>query len=252
MNSITGNNKLLDKNKSNENVKYYVTVEIVEKDAKYIKGNNTTLTFSQMNEINSAIKGVKIDGKIINNSDYDLINGNTITLKKVYLETLSNNKHTITFIYEDGVETAPISFTILAAQETENGENKETTPTQPADKEENKPITNDTKTENDTLPNNNTETKKQTSEIEKQPSKTESNFNKETNTNVQETKDVNEKIIEKDTTSPKAIPQTGYTINNYIIRGMIFILIFIMGYLVYIDRTKLKYVTWHGEGKKKK
>ena len=49
------------------------------------------------------LTGIKIDGKLVDSSNYTLKKGSTIlTLSSKYLDTLNSDTHTISFIYDDG------------------------------------------------------------------------------------------------------------------------------------------------------
>jgi len=51
----------------------------------------------------SKFEGLKVDGKILEPSNYIVVSGSTVvTLKKEYLKTLAEGKHTLTFLYSNG------------------------------------------------------------------------------------------------------------------------------------------------------
>lgn len=69
-------------------------------------------------------QGIKVDGNLVDKSNYTAKSGSTIvTLKADYLNTLSIGKHKIAFVYDDGeVET---EFVIAESKKTEDNKNTE-------------------------------------------------------------------------------------------------------------------------------
>ena len=69
-------------------------------------------------------QGIKVDGNLVDKSNYTAKSGSTIvTLKADYLNTLSIGKHKIAFVYDDGeVET---EFVIAESKKTEDNKNAE-------------------------------------------------------------------------------------------------------------------------------
>lgn len=71
-------------------------------NGEWIKNSGKDLGFKADGEI-SKFTGVKVDGTLIGADKYTAITGSTlVTLKKDYLETLSDGKHTLTVVYTDG------------------------------------------------------------------------------------------------------------------------------------------------------
>lgn len=69
-------------------------------------------------------QGIKVDGNLVDKSNYTAKSGSTIvTLKADYLNTLSIGEHKIAFVYDDGeVET---EFVIAESKKTEDNKNAE-------------------------------------------------------------------------------------------------------------------------------
>lgn len=84
----------------------------------YEEGTDGTLTFTFKRTENDEVTfehftGVKVDGKEIDNSNYDAKKGSVvITLKAAYLKTLSKGDHVISAMFDDGPDaTATFSVT---------------------------------------------------------------------------------------------------------------------------------------------
>ncbi len=70
--------------------------------SQWTAGSNGTLCFT-VNGLFEKFLGVQVDGKDLKPGDYEAESGSTIiTLKRAYLETLAEGKHTITVLYTDG------------------------------------------------------------------------------------------------------------------------------------------------------
>jgi hypothetical protein len=79
----------------------------------WTKSGGKTLTFTCNGEYEK-FSGLKIDGVLVDPSNYDTAKGSTIvTLKASYVKTLSDGNHTIQFIYSDG-KSDTVSFTVKA------------------------------------------------------------------------------------------------------------------------------------------
>lgn len=71
-------------------------------NGEWLKNSGKDLGFKADGEI-SKFTGVKVDGTLIGADKYTAVTGSTlVTLKKDYLETLSDGKHTLTVVYTDG------------------------------------------------------------------------------------------------------------------------------------------------------
>ena len=71
-------------------------------NGEWIKNSGKDLGFKTDGEF-SKFTGVEVDGTLIGADKYTAIPGSTlVTLKKDYLETLSDGKHTLTVVYTDG------------------------------------------------------------------------------------------------------------------------------------------------------
>lgn len=86
--------------------------EILEGDNQtYIVEEKNDLTVKANGEV-SKFNGIKVDDKIIETSNYIVVSGSTVvTIKKEYLGTLAEGKHTLTFLYIDGEVST--EFTIV-------------------------------------------------------------------------------------------------------------------------------------------
>lgn len=103
----------------------YIPYEALQAaDYGFIEGQNSswtqnsdgTLTFRADGDFEK-FTGVRIDGKLIEESSYTAVSGSTIiTLKTDYLKTLCAGSHTLTAVYIDG--ECSTEFTIKAASTT--------------------------------------------------------------------------------------------------------------------------------------
>ena len=73
----------------------------VEVDGTWKKGTDNGLTITTNGNI-SKFEGVKIDGVLIDPSNYTLSGNTIITLKPEFLETLSVGEHSIQIVFADG------------------------------------------------------------------------------------------------------------------------------------------------------
>ena len=86
---------------------------------KIIEGENQTYIVEEEKDFIvkangeiSKFDGLKVDDKILEPSNYIVVSGSTVvTLKKEYLNTLEEGKHTLTFLYSDGEVST--DFTIV-------------------------------------------------------------------------------------------------------------------------------------------
>lgn len=108
-----------------------------ESGYKVLEGENQTYSGSggltiRANGDFSKFTGIKVDGALVDASNYDAKSGSTIvTLKESYLSSLSAGDHTMTFVYDDGEVSA--DFAIAGANTSENPE----TPDGPANNNSN-------------------------------------------------------------------------------------------------------------------
>lgn len=128
-------------------------------NGEWIKNSGKDLGFKADGEI-SKFTGVKVDGTLIGADKYTAITGSTlVTLKKDYLETLSDGKHTLTVVYKDGECTTEFEVKNKVVEK-------------PGTEEDTKPGTdteNPAKPEEDKKPSTNTE-KPTTSKVDKKKS----------------------------------------------------------------------------------
>lgn len=91
---------------------------ITEKTDKYVQGSDTEMTFKS-NAALSDLESVSVDGKVLDEKDYDKQSGSTIiTLKSAFLETLSVGKHTIDIKSTTGTASAEFTIEAKAAEPT--------------------------------------------------------------------------------------------------------------------------------------
>lgn len=125
-------------------------------NGEWIKNSGKDLGFKADGEI-SKFTGVKVDGTLIGADKYTAITGSTlVTLKRDYLETLSDGKHTLTVVYKDGECTTEFEVKNKVVEK-------------PGTEEDTKPGTdteNPAKPEEDKKPSTNTE-KPTTSKVDK-------------------------------------------------------------------------------------
>ena len=80
--------------------------------AKWEKGSGNSLQFTANGPVRK-FKELRVDGKVIDPSNYTVKEGSTIvTLKASYLQSLSTGKHTIQFVYTDGETDGEDTFRI--------------------------------------------------------------------------------------------------------------------------------------------
>lgn len=98
---------------------------------KIISGNKQLFKLTDSNDIEiksngelSKLTGIKVDGTLIDSSNYKTASGSTILiLKNEYLKKLSVGTHTISFVYDDGSVDATL---IVADDKTNNISNPKT------------------------------------------------------------------------------------------------------------------------------
>lgn len=110
---------------------------------EWIKNSGKDLGFKADGEI-SKFTGVKVDGTLIGADKYTAITGSTlVTLKKDYLETLSDGKHTLTVVYTDGECTTEFEVKNKVVEKPGTEEDiKPGTDAEKPEKEDAKPSTN--------------------------------------------------------------------------------------------------------------
>ena len=70
-------------------------------------GSDVTIT---CNDDFAKFTGIKVDGSVVDSSNYTAVSGSTVlTLKVSYLGTLTDGSHTITFVYTDGEANANLT-----------------------------------------------------------------------------------------------------------------------------------------------
>lgn len=91
------------KEKLGELVTALTAYDIIKGDGStWTKDSAGTITFTANGPFSKFV-GIKVDGKDVDNADYEAKSGSTIiTLNQKFLKKLSTGKHTITVIYTDG------------------------------------------------------------------------------------------------------------------------------------------------------
>ena len=109
-----------------EDVKVKVTIYI-SPEYRIIEGANSSWTQNTGGTIvirgngdYNIFKDVKVDGKVIDHSNYEVTEGSTIiTLKAEYLKTLSTGSHTFAIVWNNGI--ASTNFNVAANTPSNNG-----------------------------------------------------------------------------------------------------------------------------------
>lgn len=158
---------------------------------EYTIGQNSPAVFTSNGKLED-LKDIKVDGKLVESSNYTLKSGSTIvTFANSFMNSLSEGRHTLTFDYTDGGK-AETSFVIKrenGSSETGNDTNTNT-------------IANENTIVNEnTIANENTITNENTIKQNGSTSNTK---------NGSKTSTVSSDVAKKDTTTAnKKIPQTG-------------------------------------------
>ena len=75
----------------------------------YNKASGSDVTITCNGDF-AKITGIKVDGSVVDSSNYTAVSGSTVlTLKASYLGTLTDGSHTITFVYTDGEANANLT-----------------------------------------------------------------------------------------------------------------------------------------------
>lgn len=104
----------------------------------WTQNSDRTLTIRANGDI-AKFTGIKIDGTLIDASNYTAFSGSTVvTLKAEYLKTLSAGTHEVTFVYTDGECSTNLEIKSVASEETKpTEENKTDTTTSMASEKDN-------------------------------------------------------------------------------------------------------------------
>ena len=107
---------LMDKDDQDKLEKLFDTLDdyktIKGSGAKWEKGSGNSLQFTANGPFRK-FKELRVDGKVVDPSNYTVKEGSTIvTLKASYLQSLSTGKHTIQFVYTDGETDGEDTFRI--------------------------------------------------------------------------------------------------------------------------------------------
>ena len=92
----------------------------------WTQNSDGTLTIVANGDI-AKFTGIKVDGELIDESNYTAVSGSTVvTLKAEYLKTLSAGTHEVTFVYTDGECTTNLEVKNVASEETKPTEEGKT------------------------------------------------------------------------------------------------------------------------------
>ena len=118
---ISGQKAKLIVNSDDNNPDYKITFGA---NSTWIAGTDGTLTIRGNGELSKFVC-VKVDGVVVDSSNYTTTSGSTIiTFKKSYLDTLSKGIHTFEMEWKDG--TASTIITVKEASTSDNNENGNT------------------------------------------------------------------------------------------------------------------------------
>lgn len=105
------------------------------------QNSDGTLTFRANGDFSNFV-GVKVDGVLIDASNYTAVSGSTvITLKTDYLKALSVGTHTLTVVYNDGECSTNFEIKTSQSQNTGTTPTESNTPTTPSDADKTNPDT---------------------------------------------------------------------------------------------------------------
>lgn len=127
------------------NVGDYILFEYVSTEPisyLVVEGMNSTWTAGstdgltvRANGVLDKFQSVKVDGTVVDPSNYTATSGSTIiTFKKEYMDTLSEGTHAITIVFTDGEASTNVTLA-KTSQQTGTGQNT-TTQTVPAKKDD--------------------------------------------------------------------------------------------------------------------
>ena len=116
--------------------------EIIEgANGAWTQNSDGTLTFRANGDFGK-FTGVKVDGTLIDASNYTAVSGSTvITLKTDYLKTLSVGTHTLAVVYPDGECSTNFEIKTSQSQNTVTTPTESNTPTTPSDADKTNPDT---------------------------------------------------------------------------------------------------------------
>lgn len=110
-------------------------------DGAWTQNSDGTLTFRANGDFGK-FTGVKVDGTLIDASNYTAVSGSTvITLKTDYLKTLSVGTHTLAVVYPDGECSTNFEIKTSQSQNTGTTPTESNTLTTPSDADKTNPDT---------------------------------------------------------------------------------------------------------------
>ena len=99
----------------------------------WTQNSDGTLTITANGDI-AKFTGIKVDGKLIDNSNYTAVSGSTkVTLKAEYLKTLSAGTHEVTFVYTDGECSTNLEVKKAVSEQTKPTEEEKTDTSAPTE-----------------------------------------------------------------------------------------------------------------------
>lgn len=99
----------------------------------WTQNSDGTLTIRANGDIDK-FTGIKVDGKLIDESNYTAVSGSTkVTFKAEYLKTLSAGTHEVTFVYTDGECTTNLEVKKAALEQTNPTEEEKTDTSTPTE-----------------------------------------------------------------------------------------------------------------------
>lgn len=97
----------------------------------WTQNSDGTLTIVANGDI-AKFTGIKVDGKLIDESNYTAVSGSTkVTFKAEYLKTLSAGTHEVTFVYTDGECSTNLEVKKADTEQTKPTEEDKTDTTSP-------------------------------------------------------------------------------------------------------------------------
>lgn len=141
-NTPTGSRIVGDQIQTIKPTQAQISYQIIEgANGIWTQNSDGTLTFRANGDF-SKFTGVKVDGTLIDASNYTAVSGSTVvTLKADYLKTLSVGTHTLTIVYNDGECSTNFEIKTSQSQNTGTAPTEPNTPTTPSDADKTNPDT---------------------------------------------------------------------------------------------------------------
>lgn len=129
------NDKIIDKIYYNDGYDISIGAVLTTDKFEYVilEGENQTHIISSGDDLTvkangdiSKFEGLKVDGVLLDSSNYTVISGSTIaTLNQDYLDTLEEGTHTLTFVYTDGEVSTEFTIAKAKSLSPKTGDNVE-------------------------------------------------------------------------------------------------------------------------------